>query len=117
MPEEKRSRFWRKARVYFRRFRITVLLILLMLLGVLIFLNLHGLPDFAKRPILEKLKERGVEIEFSRLRLRALQGLVAENVRFGPSREPEWPHLTAKEVELNLNPLSLLLLQVQVESL
>lgn len=117
MPQEKRSRFWRKARVYFRRLRITVLLVLLAVLGVLIFLDLHGLPEFAKRPILEKLKARGIDLEFSRLRLRTVQGLVAEDVRFSPSREPEWPHTTAKEVELNLNPWALLRLQTQVDSL
>ena len=117
MSREERSRGWRKARVYFRRLRITVLLVMLAVLGVLIFLNQYGLPDFAKRPMLARLRERGVDLEFSRVRLRTLQGLVAENVRFSPTREYQWPHLTGREVELNLDPCALLRLQLVVESL
>ena len=70
MAPAAKSRFWRKCRIYFRRFRITVLLVILALLGALIYLNQSGLPGFVKRPLLEKLRARGVDLEFSRLRLR-----------------------------------------------
>ena len=71
MPEQakRKSRFWRKCRVYFRRARITVWLVTLGVLGALIYLNLVGLPDFIKRPIVAKLRERGMVLEFSELRL------------------------------------------------
>lgn len=113
----KRSAGWRRCRIYFRRFRITVLLALLALLGVVVYLNQHGLPEFVKRPVLEELRARGVDLEFSRMRLRWYRGIVAENVQFGGVEGPTLPRLSAKEVEIDLNLRSLSRLQLQVDSL
>ncbi len=117
MARQGRSRFWRKCRIYFRRFRITVLLGLLVLLSLVVYLNQHGLPGFVKRPVLEKLRARGVDLEFSRMRLRWYRGIVAENVRFGGVEEPNLPKLSAREVEIDLNLRALSRLQLQVDSL
>lgn len=115
----RRSRFWRKCRVYFRRFRITVWLVTLSLLGALIYLNLVGLPDFLKRPLVAKLAERGVALEFAALKLHWSRGFVAEQVRFGASRgtnDPALPRLTAGELEINLRLRALVLGRLQVDS-
>ena len=117
MARAGKSRFWRKCRIYFRRFRITVLLVLLALLSIIVYLNQHGLPDFVKRPVLEELRARGVDLEFSRMRLRWYRGIVAENVRFGGVEDPTLPKLSAKEVEIDLNLRLLSRLQLQVDSL
>jgi hypothetical protein len=61
-PAKRKNRFWRKCRIYFRRARITVWLVTLAILGALIYLNLIGLPDFVKRPIIAKLRERGMTL-------------------------------------------------------
>ena len=91
MAPRDKSRFWRKCRILFRRFRITVLSITLALLGALLYLNQVGLPGFIKRPLLEKLRAHGIELQFSRLRWRWAQGIVAENVRFGGTQEGAAP--------------------------
>jgi hypothetical protein len=66
---------------------------------------------------LEKLRARGVDLQFSRLRLTWDRGIVAENVRFGPSDEPWGPRLTAAEVRLELNHQALAHLRFQIDSL
>lgn len=118
-PAPRRSRFWRKCRIYFRRFRITVWLLTLAILGELIYLNLVGLPDFLKRPLVAKLAERGMTLEFAALKLHWSQGFVAEKVRFCSStatNDPALPQLTANEVEINIGLRALLTARVRVDS-
>jgi len=109
--------FWRRCRTCFRWFRITVWLLILLVLGTLVYLNQIGLPGFLKNPLIEKVRARGISLEFSRLRLRFYQGLVADNVRFGRAGERFGPQLTAAEVGLELNTRSLLRLRPQVDGL
>lgn len=117
MVREAKSRFGRKCRIYFRRLRIAGLLALLALLGLLVYLNQVGLPDFIKRPVLTELRTHGVDLEFSRLRLRWHRGIVAEEVRFGQTEEPRMPRLAAREVEIDLNPRALTRMQFLVDAI
>ena len=109
--------FWRTCRVYFRRFRITVWLGVLVLLAALIYVNQVGLPDFVKRPVLEELRARGLDLQFSRLRLSWYQGIVAENVHLGPTDQLLTPHLKVAEVQVRLNWNALAHLHLQVDAL
>jgi hypothetical protein len=115
-PSDKR-RFWHTCRVCFRRVRICAWTLLLVLLGALWYLNHVGLPGFLKRPILEKLRARGLDLRFQRLRYRLDHGLVAEHVIFGSSDNVTAPRLTADEVAVHLNYWSLFALHLQVDSL
>ncbi len=117
MAAKHKRRFWRICRIYFRRFRITVWLLIFFLLAGVFYLNQVGLPDFIKRPLLDRLRARGVELEFTRLRLLWNRGLVAENVQFGRANENAGPHLTAREVEVGINYAALAHFQFQVSSL
>ncbi len=117
MPRGHHSRLWRIGRIYFRRFRILVWLLLLAMLGSLVYLNQVGLPQFVKRPLLEKLRARGLVLQFSRLRLRFHEGIVAENVRFGSTDDPLVPRVSAAEVQLLLNWNALAHRRLQVDAL
>jgi len=117
MAKPAKSRFWRTCRIYFRRFRITVWLLLLLLLGSLMYLNQVGLPNFVKTPLLQKLHAHGIDLQFSRLRLRWYQGIVAENVRFGRAGEPLTPSLSLAEVKVSLDARALTRFKLQVDSL
>lgn len=117
MSESRPKKFWRLFRVYFRRFRISVLLVLLSLVIGLFYLNQIGLPDFLKSPLLEQLRARGIDFEYGRLRLRLFHGIVAENVRFGRARQSGIPELTAARVELPLNQQALIHGQIIPEGL
>lgn len=117
MRARPRSRFWRLCRLYFRSFRISVWLLILVVLWALIYVNQIGLPDLVKRPLLEKLRARGLDLQFSRLRLSWSQGIVAENVHFGPADQQISPHLRVAEVQVRLNWSALAHLRLQVDSL
>ena len=109
--------FWRTCRVYFRRFRITVWLLILALVGALTYLTQIGLPDFVKRPLLDNLRARGLDLQFSRLRLSWQHGIVAENVRFGRADEPHSSALTVALVQVRLNHRALSRMEIQIDSL
>ncbi len=105
------------ARVVFRRFRITVWVIILLLLGCFVYLNQIGLPGFIKGPLLQAVRARGVDLEFTRLRWRWGHGVVAENVRFGPAAERLNPAFRIREAQVQLDYRALARLRVAVNGL
>jgi hypothetical protein len=111
------NRFWQTGRAVFRGFRIAVLLSVLCLLAALLYLNQVGLPGVLKKPLLQTLRARGIELQFSRLRWRWERGIVAENVHFGRVEQPLDPRLTLREVEVQLNYRALLHRRLQIDSL
>ncbi|HTV76465.1 MAG TPA: hypothetical protein VMD57_05645, partial [Candidatus Baltobacteraceae bacterium] len=118
MSRDMRPGFWRKCRVCFRWFRISAWLALLAAICVVVWLNRVGLPDFLKTRLVATLHQRGVELEFSRMRLRFERGIVAENVRIGDAQTNGRPVLTLAEIQLRLDFRALLLQrQLQVDGL
>jgi len=103
MPAAAPRRSPGKLRRWFRRLRITLLLLLLAFVVGLMFLHLFGLPGFLRRPLLQKLRDRGFDLEMSTLRWHFYRGVVAENVTFNQMGETNSPRLAAQEVEVNLN--------------
>lgn len=86
--------------------------ILAVLLGyTAIHLNQIGLPEFLKQPLLDQLRERGVELDFSRMRLRLTRGIVAENVNVSRGRDQAGEIVYAEELQLKLRWADLLSLQ------
>jgi hypothetical protein len=117
MATRPKRRFWHICGIYFRRFRITVWFVAFVLLSAFVYLNQVGLPDFVKGPLLQKLHDRGLDLQFSRLRLRWYQGIVADNARFERADEPLGPQLTVGEVQVLLNLPALKRLKFQVDAL
>ena len=71
-----------------------LLLLLLFLIAAFVYLNEVGLPDFLKRPLVNSLHARGLDLEFSRMRLHWNRGLVAEDVHCNlVQQEPMAPQL------------------------
>lgn len=103
MSPPAKSRFWRRARVAFRWLRIVTWLLLLVLICFLLWLNRVGLPDFLKNPLVAQLRQQGVEVEFSRIRLRWYRGIVAEDVHFAEAGQTGSPRLTGRELVLRLD--------------
>ena len=117
MATGQKGHFWRTCRIGFRWLRISVWLLILGLICTLLYLNQVGLPDFAKRRLLRTVRQRGLDLQFSRMRLRWFRGIVAENVRFGQANAPLSPHLTLAEIQIHLNYRALARLQFEVDSL
>jgi len=109
--------FWRKCRFCARWLRRTVLVIVVALIGVFIWCNQIGLPNFLKQPLVEKLRDRGIELEFSRLRLHLVRGLVAENVLVSDLKISGSPSLSFAEVQLQPDFYALLRAQLQIDGL
>ena len=95
--------FWRKCRIVLRCFRFAVWAVVLLALGALAWFNLVGLPGFLKTQLVASLHERGVNLEFSRMRLRLVHGLVCDNVRLGDTNATATAAFAAREVQLRLN--------------
>ncbi|HTV62987.1 MAG TPA: hypothetical protein VMH30_10520 [Verrucomicrobiae bacterium] len=95
--------FWRKCRIVSRWIRRAALGALLAAICAVIWFDRVGLPDFLQRRLVEALHERGLELEFSKLRLSLSRGLVADNVRVGHGQSPDSPTLSAQQVELEIN--------------
>jgi hypothetical protein len=117
MTPPSQSRRWRLCRGFLRGMRTGALFALFILIAGAFYLNQIGLPGFLKRPLLARLHERGVDLQFSRLRLRWRRGVVAENVRFGQAGEPLGPQLSLKEVQLKLDHAALKKFRLNVDAL
>ena len=102
------SRGWRIARRVFRWCRITLWLVILGLLVAALWLNHYGLPGFMKDRLVVALRERGMELQFTRMRLAWDRGVVADNIQFGRSGQPRGPRASAKEAEVHLRFVDLL---------
>ena len=97
------SSLWRKCRIAFRCVRLGAWLMVLAALGFLLWCDRVGLPNFVKTRLVATLHERGLDLEFSRLRLSFVHGLVADNVRAGIGRTPDSALFTARSVRLRLD--------------
>src|SRR5215470_13509073 len=117
MPPRSKPRFWRICRIYFRRARMAVWVCILLLFGILFYLNQVGLPGFVKKPLLQKLRSYGVDLQFSRLRVRWTEGLVAEDVRFGRPDSPSSPSMSLHEVQVQVNARALASFRLQIDGL
>ncbi len=91
---------------------------MLALVCAFFWVNRIGVPDFLKVRIVGALRAQGMELEFTRLRLRVIRGLVADNVRIGHDETPGNPRLSLAEVQLRLDFRALLLQrQLQINGL
>jgi hypothetical protein len=109
--------FWRNCGIAFRWLRFAVWAVVLAVLLAFAWFNLIGLPDFLKTRLVATLQARGVQLEFSRMRLRLVHGLVAENVRLGQTLAAGRPTLTAREVQLRLDYPALLHRRFQLDGI
>jgi AsmA-like C-terminal region len=111
------SRFWWKCRIIFRGCRIAAWSVVLALICVFIWFNQIGLPDFLKKPLVEELRERGIELTFARLRINLFGRLIADNVRLGRVETTNSPTLSLRQVRVELNSRSFWRGHLQVDGL
>ena len=112
------SRWKRRCLRCLRICRITGLLVVIALLAGLGYVNELGLPEFVKRPLLDKLRAQGLELSFTRVRWRFYRGIVAENVQFGRVRGGGGePRFSAREVQIKLNHDALRHLKFEMDAL
>lgn len=76
--------------------------VLLVVATLLVWVNQVGLPGFLKAPLVEQLQDRGIDLQFARLRVRLTRGLVAETVDLKRVGAPAGEHFHAEEVRIRL---------------
>jgi len=74
----------------------------LMLVGLMVWVNQVGLPGLLKAPLLEQLEDRGIVLEFGRLRVRLTRGLVAESVNLSRVGAQGGEHFFSEDVRIRL---------------
>jgi hypothetical protein len=103
--------------VCFRWFRRAILLAVIVAICIVGWFNRVGLPDFLKTRLVAGLQSRGFELEFTRMRLSLVHGLVADNVRIGRAGVSGSPALSLQQIQMELNYGALLHRQLQVDGL
>jgi hypothetical protein len=100
----------------FKWCRVTVLLAVLLLVAAMAYVQLVGLPDYLKNPLLSALRQRGFEAQFASARLGWGASIIIENASFSPTNQAAGPHLSASWTQLQLNAHALLHRRLQVDS-
>ena len=109
--------FWRTCRTAFRWCRFTLWTVLALALLMFAWLDLVGLPDFLKTRIISTLQDRGLDLQFTRMRFRPVHGFVVDQVRIGGMTDTNLAVFTAGELQLHLDYPALLHRQIQVDGL
>src|SRR5580658_6409926 len=101
------SFFQRKpVRLFLRIFkwcRVTILFSIFLVVAALSYLQLVGLPDYLKNPLLRALRQRGFEAQFASARLEWGPSILIENAAFSPTNQATGPRLSAEWTQLKLN--------------
>ncbi len=106
-----------RLRRFLRRSGFVVIFLLIFTVGGMGYLNVVGLPDFIKRPLIRQLEARGLALKFDTLRLHWGRGLVAEHVVLEGTPEGEGPQIEFDEVTLEPDWGKLAMLEFQLRSL
>lgn len=112
-PKLKKA-LWRRI---FKWFRVFLLAGVFLALCALVYLNKVGLPDFIKSQLLAQLKSRGLELQFSNIRLHWHRGIVADNINLGRAQLPFGPQLFFDEVQIQLNRRALWRLRFEIDAI
>ena len=112
----KRRKVLRRLVVAFRWCRICVWLVVLAVVAALAYLHLVGLPNFVKVRLLQAMRERGMNAQFSGARLGWSHEVLVENVSFGQANAPLTPSFSVGLAEAHFDLVALLHRQVKVES-
>src|SRR5580658_401900 len=92
----------------FKWCRVVVLLVVLLAVAALTYLQLVGLPDYLKKPLLGALRQRGFEAQFSDAHFTWGPSIVIENGSFSPTNLTTGPRLSAAWTQLDLNAAAFL---------
>lgn len=97
--------------------RVVQILLFVVLPGILIWLQFVGLPRALHAPLVEAAQRQGLDLEFDRMRLSLLQGLVLDKVRLHAALIPENPDVGIDRAAISLNFRQLLRGRVELNAL
>ncbi len=94
---------------------LIVVLLATLIYGSIWYLDHKGLPDFAKIKILEQLRTKGLELDFSSMRWTPKDGILVEEVVLVAPKDPNEPSFSADAVQVRLSPLQWFFQEVNIE--
>lgn len=97
--------------------RLLQLVVFVVVPGALLWLHFAGLPRALHAPLVEAARREGLDIDFTRMRLSFLQGLVLDRVELRAERLPEAPDVAVDRAAIALNWRELLRGRVELTSL
>lgn len=115
--ERKGKGFWGWSRRIFRWCRISVWLVILLIALAFLYLNKVGLPKFIKTRVVAAIEAQGLNVEFTRLRLRGYRQIVIDQMRLNATNASTPLLFEANLAELQFNREQLHKLQFQLEAL
>ncbi len=110
------SRFGRIVRRVFRWSCRFLVLVILAVLIVAIYLERAGVPDFLKTRLVQAVRARGWQIEFSRLRFHWYRGILAEQMRLERADHQPGPLIFVDEAACRLDPRALRNFDLELDS-
>lgn len=116
MPGITKRRVFRILLTAFRWLRISLWLVVLILLSAFLYLHVADMPQCVKTPLLNALRQRGINAQFSKMRLGWSQEVLLKNVSFGPADETNGPSLSVGAAEIRLNLPALLHGEFKIKS-
>jgi len=111
------SRTGRRLRAVLRWGRVALLFALFLAVAAGAYLHLIGLPNFAKQALLNHLRERGLEAQFTSARLGWGPEVIVDNAAFHRSDRPLGPRLAAGQARVHLDPAKLLRRRLSADAL
>ena len=106
----------RIARRAFRWICRLIVLLVLLLLAAAIYLEKAGVPGFVKTRMVDAIRARGWDVEFSTLRFDWKRGILAENMQLQRARGKPGPVIFLDEAACRLDPNALRNFNLQLES-
>ena len=97
--------------------RLVQLIVFGVVPGVLLWLHFAGLPRALHAPLVEAARREGLDLDFTRMRLSFLQGLVLDRVELRAGRLPDTPEVAVDRAAIALNWRELLRGRVELTSL
>lgn len=97
--------------------RLVQVAVFVVIPGALLWLHFAGLPRALHEPLVEAARREGLEIDFTRMQLSLLQGLVLDKVRLRADRLPDNPQVAIDRAAIALNWRALLRGRVELTSL
>jgi hypothetical protein len=91
-------------------------LLVVALLAAFVYVTRVGVPDWVKNRVLADLRERGIDLEFQRMRLDGFHSIVADEIKLKQSTERRGAAISARRAVVDLDPAALRQLKFHVRS-
>ncbi len=116
MSDSRPKRIWRLSRRIFRWVRVFFLFVLFLAVFAVVYLHEIGVPEFVKRPVLQRIHEAGFNVEFTNMRWAWPNHILIENPRFSKTNHASF-QIFADTFDLNVHQGSAAKRQLRIESM